>query len=249
MGATTITDDIVAGIADGLAEYGLNRCRAISLADLGPEIWLTGHHPAEHGAADVTGRTLLLIGHGGTMLWERIQMDDTFDFAATSDPIDTWSVTHSVAVLARVLPTVERTLLYPLVDCPIDLVALGRAMGWHTRSPLGLGISERYGLWSAFRALWLLDVTADVTSAPSPTDMCARCETQDCVSACPANAVNHGRDFKVKTCLQHRSKLNSECAETCLSRRACPVGIEHRYTADQMTYHYRLSRPSVVDGP
>lgn len=64
----------------------------------------------------------------------------------------------------------------------------------------------------------------------------------------PANAVDSGREFAIKTCFEFRSKLNSSGAETCLARAARPVGIEHRYDDDQMAYHDRLSRTSAEVG-
>ncbi|MDH4277623.1 MAG: hypothetical protein OEZ14_01570 [Acidimicrobiia bacterium] len=244
MADVALTDADVDRIIAALTPYGLNRCRALSLSDVGAEVWLPGRRPDAWDPAGEPPRTLILIGHGGRSLWEAVHGDPTFDFDGTPDPIDTWSIDRSATALDRVVPSIERCLLYPAPDCPMDLVALGRAMGWHSASPLGLGIHHGFGLWSAFRALWLLDVTADLSPAPVASDVCIRCETHDCVAACPVNAVEFGRDFAVKSCLEHRSKLNSECGETCLARAACPVGIEHRYDGDQMAYHYRLSRPS-----
>ena len=76
-----------------------------------------------------------------------------------------------------------------------------------------------------------------------PSDVCASCATQDCVAACPADAVEVGARFNLAACFNHRAAPGSSCACTCLSRRACPVGSQYQYSDEQMAYHYGISRP------
>ena len=139
-------------LAYRLAAVGLNRCRAVSTNGLPSDIWLPGHGAP---TASTNGpATLILVGHAGTDMWDHLTAGDpdgTLDPAA--DPIDTFSVEATEAAIEEQWPGTSRRLLYPHPDCPVDLVALGRAIGWQSSSPLGLGIHPEYGLWSAFRAL------------------------------------------------------------------------------------------------
>lgn len=246
-GRPVLTPAAVARLAGRLASVGLNRCQAAPVADLPPSVWLGGAGPEQLGglSGESTGATLLLVGHGGRALWRHLHGPSGFDFDRTADPIDTFSVSETESVLISELPGVEYRLLYPTPDCPVDLVALGVHLGWQAPSPLGLGIDPVYGLWSAYRALWVLDTAAAaaaVSPVPAP-DVCGTCIPQSCVDACPANAVGVGRAFSLTKCHDHRSRRDSSCSQTCLSRWACPVGRDHRYEPDQMSYHYRRSRP------
>jgi hypothetical protein len=233
-------------VAQRLALVGLNRCQAIAPSTLPPEVWLPGTgHPWPDEAEKTT---LILVGHAGTALWDHLTDGDqqtTLD--STADPIDTFSINTTDAVIEEQWADVERRLLYPHPACPVDLVALGRAIGWQADSPLGLGIHPDWGPWSAFRALWILSAGLDSSSATPPTptpDVCLTCETHDCVQACPADAVKVGRRFDLSACSDHRAEPASSCAVTCLARLACPVGTKHRYGREQMAYHYGISRPA-----
>jgi len=262
-----ITMASVAEVAQWLADVGLNRCVAVSVHGLPAEVWLqpvaeaarTPPHSVESGTGPDRS-TLLLVGHGGRRLWQHLTDDGRRQLTAADDPVDTLSTEATEQAIDRQWPDIARTLLYPHPDCPVDLVALGQVVGWQSPSPLGLGINPRYGLWSAFRALWQLgdDLESATGSGSAPgapslgaesPDVCADCSTHDCVAACPAGAVRVSERFNLAACSAHRARPESSCAETCLSRRSCPVGAEHRYSNDQMAYHYRITRPPVRTEP
>jgi len=233
-------------VARRLSVVGLNRCQAIATATLPPEVWLPESRRPLSDEAEET--TLILVGHSGTALWDHMtDGDQQTALDPTTDPIDTFSVDTTNAVIGEQWADVARQLLYPHPDCPVDLVALGRVIGWQADSPLGLGIHPEYGPWSAFRALWILTAALDPGAATPPVpapDVCLACETHDCVHACPANAVHVGRRFNLTACFDHRAEPDSSCAVTCFARLACPVGAQHRYSSEQMAYHYGISRPS-----
>jgi ferredoxin len=238
-----ITQADIDELAAALGPVGLNRCRLVAVADLPTSVWLPGVN--SQGRPDPES-SLLVVGHAGPALWSFL--DDRarrtgLPIETGPDPIDTFSVTETEAVLRRFLPDTWRRLLYPHERCPVDLVALGAMINWQTTSPLGLGIHHRYGLWSAFRAVWEIGDDIEATAAPLLPDVCAHCSSHDCVAACPVGAVRLGHPFDVAACFDHRAPLDSECGETCLARLACPVGPEFRYESEQLAYHYRRSRP------
>ncbi len=241
-----IIDDRVDQLAHRLGAVGLNRCRAVSTSGLPSDIWLPGHEAPIVSASSPA--TLILVGHAGTDMWDHLTADNPDrTLNPATDPVDTLSVEATEAAIEEQWPDTTRRLLYPHPECPVDLVVLGRAVGWQSASPLGLGIHPEYGLWSAFRALWILwDELESATAGDprQPADVCASCVTQDCVAACPVDAVEVGSRFNLTACFGHRAAAESSCALTCLARRACPVGSQYQYSDTQMAYHYGISRPA-----
>ena len=108
-----------------------------------------------------------------------------------------------------------------------------------------MGINADYGMWSAYRALWWLDAELEAVSLSAAQDICSECETQDCLHACPANALVAGAMPDLRKCADFRLSAESACADTCVARMACPVAAEQRYTPEQMAYHYDLARSQI----
>ena len=195
---------------------------------------------------------LLLIGHAGKKFWDVFQSRIADEVMLKPDPVDRYSRDITAEALEKHLPNINKWLLFPADDCPINLMALGRAFNWHTPSPLGMGIHWNYGLWSAYRAVWWVDVECEgqvsESQVKSPaTDICSQCETQECVASCPADAIQYRENPDLSSCADYRLQDSSQCESTCLARMACPYAGEHRYIEQQMAYHYELSRSSIAD--
>jgi ferredoxin len=225
-----------------LADHGLVLCELVAVADLPDSVWLD--KPAFQGGS------LLLTGHAGTAFWQAISSA----WPQGSDPVDQFSAKVSEQALQAYLPNTSRQCLFPDDHCPVNLMALGRVLGWHSPSPLGMGIHAEYGLWSAYRALWWLDTAlktpenrSDKALPAIANTICAECETQACISACPASALSAQRMPDLSACADYRLSKDSQCHSDCLARQACPVATEHRYTQAQMAYHYDLSRSAIAN--
>jgi epoxyqueuosine reductase len=178
---------------------------------------------------------IVLIGHGGKSLWGRLQIN-----AATPDPIDQYSQAAAIAFAKETLGENEYRLIYPS-DEPIALQQLGTMAGWHTPSPLGLGIHPHWGLWYAYRAALLTNATLPVMVEPTPKRPCDRCLEKPCLSSCPAGALSEARQISMDQCAAYRLSDTTSCGDRCLARMSCAVSNEHRYTLEQIQYHYRLS--------
>ena len=201
-------------------------------------------------------QTLLLVGNAGPELWPACQASG---FAGQSDPVDRYSVDSCLKILGSLIEPATYELLYPSIpgqhtpECQLSLQALGEVAGWHQTSPLGIGINEQHGLWFAYRCLVLLDIEPEPepirkTDAgvvqPGP-DICNNCKTQECLKACPAEALVLDQLPDLQRCIGYRLQTDSECAGQCLARNACPVSPGSRYTAEQINYHYSLSLASI----
>ena len=191
--------------------------------------------PSEVAAAlDPEGRhrRLILIGHGGRTLWERVKAAGL----ATEHPIDEFTRARVAEWLAAQLPGVAHELVYP-GDTPVGLQALGRLAGWHHESPFRVGVNAAWGSWFAYRAVLLVDADLPVTPALAGESPCAACAGQPCVSACPADALRE-REFSLAKCIAYRRQPDSRCRVTCVARTSCPVRPEHRYDDAQIAHSY-----------
>ncbi|MEM7115936.1 MAG: hypothetical protein AAF614_26075 [Chloroflexota bacterium] len=189
---------------------------------------------------------LVLIGHGGRRLWDVLQQVGM----PGDDPVDHFSWEQTAVFLHDYLHTTNYLQLYPLTTYPIPLGSLGELAGWSQPSPIGSGINPVYGLWFAYRAAVLVDLPLPLIQENYGERPCASCQTLDCVSACPGTAVSAPTNNQIipihfSACAQHRLRPQSSCATQCLARLACPIAPEHRYTTEQITYHYQLSRDSL----
>lgn len=221
-----------------LAAQGLVLATAVSVRQLPDTIWLDAE--AAYKTYKKAG-TLLLLGHGGRLFWQQYQQS----IPAPNDPVDHFSAEISMQALQHYVPAIKHEILFPSPECPVNLMALGRAMGWHSPSPLGMGINADYGMWSAYRALWWLDTEIEEAVLPVAHDVCSECLTQNCLQACPADALSIGSMPNLQKCADSRLQPDSHCEATCLARMACPIALEHRYTSQQMAYHYDLQRSQI----
>lgn len=185
------------------------------------------------------------------------------------DPIDAFAVKQASLAISTALhglfdqhrPAVGNQALAPQFVYPSNagqvtansnhppLQRLGELAGWHQPSPLGTGINPRWGLWYAYRALvWLpLPLPMDVTltardntaELTQSTSVCASCESQACISVCPATALSFLQAPDMNACAGYRMQAASDCSDRCLAREACPVNSDNRYPRQQINYHYR----------
>lgn len=232
-----------------LANVGLNLFACLSGHEL-LEQQIAGIKDLQRQAREMGGRpleqqTVVLVGNSGPSFWAALQ-DSAF--AHRSDPVDQFSQHLVAEALHQHLPDLAYRLLYPLADCPIALQELGRLAGWHRSSPLGIGMHPQAGLWYAYRALVLVDVNwpgLESTAFDLVTDHCERCETQDCISVCPPQALVLGQTPDLLRCCEFRVASDSPCEEQCLARNACPVFPEKRYSQEQIRHHYLASLDSL----
>lgn len=207
---------------------GLNRQHIFDLADLPTGIATT--------LGDTTGfRQLILIGHGGRRLWERVCAERS----VSEHPIDEFVVRTVTAWFGAVAPGRALRIVYP-GPTPVGLQQLGLLAGWHHPAPFMVGVDAEWGPWWAYRAAVLADTGFRASQPVDRDSPCLACASRPCIAACPAGAMDDG-DFALATCLAFRRRAASPCALTCLARLACPVGAEHRYDPAQLAHSYGQS--------
>lgn len=223
-----------------LAEHGLNLLAVLPCAALPTAVT---ELLVDSGVPLADFSRLLLLGHGGRRLWEAAQ---TAVSSPIPDPIDTFSWEKTAVFLRDYLNSPPHFRLYPDTSYPVPLGRLGELAGWSQPSPLGIGISPVYGLWFAYRTAVLLDAPLPITVAEYGRRPCDSCEAKPCVGGCPATAVHPTQPIHFPACARHRLAPTSPCADQCLARLACPIAPQHRYTPQQISYHYRHSLHSLA---
>lgn len=209
-----------------LDDAGLNRQHVFDLAAL-PADLTAPLKPQPHE------RQLLLFGHAGRRLWERVQAEGQ-GHAHTAHPIDSYSVRTVATWLAQALPQARARFVFP-GDLPIGLQRLGALAGWHHASPFKVGIDPVWGTWFAYRAAILTDTALPPSEPVHTAHPCDTCVDKPCIAACGAGALAGG-EFNFPACTAGRLAHASPCALGCTARSACPVGAEHRYADSQVRH-------------
>ena len=200
---------------------------------------------------------LILLGHFGNRLWAKQKSlisernPQVFDSQPTDSqttdsltsldhPIDDYSTEQVRRLLSTQYPQIKTKLLYPnnsKEQQSIRLQQLGELIGWHAESPLKVGINQHWGTWFAYRVALLSNSCFTPTAYHQAQSPCLSCQTKACIASCPAKAVSN-EQFELDNCIQYRQLPDSMCGDRCLARLSCPVGKQHRYSLEQIQYHY-----------
>ncbi len=169
--------------------------------------------------ADPTRRLGLVVGNTRA-LWPRFVAAWRADreLAAEADPLDR----YTERALASAFVGARVWLGHQTYDGAfVPLQRLAARVGLAYLAPTHLSIHATYGPWFALRAVVVLHGDPPRTPpAVMPPCRCAR--------ACPS-ALERA--------------MSSKDPESWIAvRDACPVGREHRYTDDQVRYHYTKDR-------
>ncbi len=123
-------------------------------------------------------------------------------------------------------------------------VAWAKLAGF-SQSPLGMAIHPKYGLWVSQRGA-IFHKKAKIPYRHRQIKPCITCQTKDCISACPAQALDFN-GFKYEKCTDYLQKnAHDSCWQNgCRARLACPIGRKFRYKPQKSQFHWRSLRRSL----
>jgi len=149
-------------------------------------------------------------------------------------PLDSYVTQEINRVLAQVPPKTEVRFSYEKAPRFVSLQSVCELSGLAPLKAGMLNVHPIYGPWIALRAVISFDLSAEGMDNPSPPKVPSGWE-DDCHAAfqeaCDAagDSLDH---LAVKASWKRWLKV----------RDACPVGKEHRYSEEQILYHYTQDR-------
>jgi hypothetical protein len=196
--------------------------------------WRGAFHPHAEDLAPAEIGTLVLVGFTGRRQWPAFaNSSEASD--GQPDPLDRWS-RQVVAGLAVELGAIA---LFPFGGPPfLPFQRWARKAEPVTPSPLGILIHPDWGLWHAYRGALAFAERVELPPPDLRPSPCETCAEKPCLSGCPVDAFGPA-GYDVSACAAHISgSAGGDCVGLgCRARRACPVGVEHRYWPDQAGFH------------
>lgn len=194
-------------------------------------------HPAPDDLpAGASARTIIMLGFVGSAQWAGFAASPEYRDGRPS-PLDRWSY----RVVSALAGDLGARAFFPFTAPLMPFIRWAQKAEPVYPSAIGMLIHPDFGLWHAWRGA--LGVDAELTlpprdDRPRPCDACA---DKPCLSACPVSAFDGSGAYDVPACNTHvRGPAGADCRTTgCLSRRACPFGAEHIYSAQQAAFHMR----------
>lgn len=188
--------------------------------------------------------SLALVIGNTRALWpcfvEAVRTDG--ELAAARDPLDRYTERVIHEVVSRLEPAHEVRFSHEPSPRRVAMQRLAHVAGLAYLSPSFLSVHPIFGPWIALRAVVVLAMPGPDMPAPTWIPPCA------CASHC--------RDRFQDACARFSRSRESESAAIAEDwrawvavRDACPVGRAHRYSEEQIEYHYTKNRGvvSVID--
>lgn len=216
--------------------------RGLDLAQPLRASWYNQTVEPEHRLPDLGRASALAVILGNTRaLWPRLTEALAADagLAGHPDPVDCYCERVVHEAMAEIA---ERWLVRFAHDGPprIAIQRLAHVAGLAHLAPSHLSVHPVYGPWIALRAVVVVDVDGPPGPAPAPAPPCdcaAHCAPRFQAALTRAGAGTPGH-----------AQVESDWRAWLAVRDACPVGRAHRYSDEQLRYHYTKDRRS-LPGP
>lgn len=177
----------------------------------------------------------LIIGNAQKSFWKNF---GHLSLEKKKDPLD-YHITQFIREELERAHIQVKYELYPNKQLNFPLNSLINNSSLASPSKLGISIHPTYGLWWAVRYLAMIEEQnglEHLSPIGATHDLCSQCQSMECISACPAQAVLE-KNYLYNICKGFRLLENGPCRNTCLSRRACPINRDEQYPKEQESYH------------
>lgn len=186
-------------------------------------------------AENQPARQLLLIGNGGSSLWQAFSRSLEFrDGMANS--LDRWSTRVGNHLASKL----KGRAIFPFSGPPYaPFLSWAGKTGQALPSRISMSMHARFGLWHAYRfALVLPELRGDLAVESEFKSPCLSCVDEPCLKACPVSAFTND-SYLVDQCMDYLvTDPKSACRKLgCEARRACPVGTKFTYLPQHAKFH------------
>jgi hypothetical protein len=164
--------DIWQNAIGNLADTGLNLFACTKIENLPSDVldsFISSHIPYKNYSS------LICVGHGGSRLWKNLHDDNN------SHPLDSFTVQKIDEFMNSTCKNQNHFFLYPHTDLVIPLQRIGRSLNLCAPTEIGIDINITYGLWFAFRAVFLIEESAPETINKSFISPCEVCTEMPCL--------------------------------------------------------------------
>lgn len=176
---------------------GLNIFLSVKVSDLPPDLFSF--------TSEQKTKTLCLVGHGGKALWEELP----HPIEVALHPFDQYTTKH-IKLFAKEYLNDDYEILFPNDAYTLPLQKIGRFLNLCTPSPIGLDMSHEFGLWFAFRGVFLTNKEVSTERFQTPPSVCTTCVDRPCL----------------------------KISDISLARLSCPEKNEHQYRQEQLEFHH-----------
>lgn len=150
------------------------------------------------------------------------------------DPVDAYTEA-SISRVVEGLPVRHHERFAHEPQKPVDMLRLALAAGFAHRSPSHLSVHPTIGPWFALRAVIVVEMDGPCDER-CPIDVCSPCP-KPCVAAL-RQAMQAAKDASTSP----EKSVREHWRLWVAVRDACPIGRDHRYSDDQIRYHYAKDR-------
>jgi methylmalonic aciduria homocystinuria type C protein len=219
------------------AAHGLDLARSLRMS------WYNDTVPPALALPNLDRPAALALILGNTRaLWPRLASALAADpaLASAPDPVDR----YCERVVRAALAGIDARWLVRFAHEPPPRVAIQRlahVAGLAYLAPSHLSVHPVYGPWIALRAVVVIDVDGPPGPAPTlapPCDCAMHCAPRFQAALARAGGAPGGAGAQVE----------SDWRAWLAVRDACPIGRAHRYSEEQLRYHYTKDRRSLPGG-
>lgn len=164
-------------------------------------------------------------------LWEPFQRARRYE---EQHPLDRYIERSIEAVLDEVAPGLVHSVLFAHrgTPAPVPLQRIAHLAGLAPLGPAGLNVHPHYGPWFALRGV-LVFHRAPISTPLSAPPPCASCNAPCRAALTRALTSAPPREWSLPT-----PGLTPEQQLFLEVRGVCPIGVEQRYSVEQIQFHY-----------
>ncbi len=221
-------ESIVQPVREGCSRVGLDLLQPFEVAEYNRAVEAVYRIP-DYGRTSTLG---LLIGNTRALWPHFIEAFRARHSLREQDhPLDAFVQEQVLGALEPLAVRWEVRWAHEAPPRRVAMQRLAHISGLAYLSPSNLSVHPTYGPWIGLRAAVVVDCDGPSEPAPALPNPCPDC-TRDCLPKLQDAMLASGPDLTARGAIENQWQL------WLAVRDACPVGRVHRYSDEQIRYHY-----------